>query len=359
MMKRLGMAAVLWCAAPAALAQVSVTAAGDMQSEAGCPGDWDPACAATHLTLDAGDGVWQGVFTLLAGTYEFKMATDDNWAASWGRYAQAAGPGIPLPVDVGGPVKFYFDPVNHWGTSNRSSAIVVAAGSFQSELGCPGDWQPDCLRSWLQDADEDGTFTLETTAIPEGTYECLAAHNEGWSESYGNGGAQGGSNIPFTVVQAGATVRFSYVLATHVLSVTVVEPGSSSSSSLGGTSSSQESSSSTAAPSSSAAASSASSATSPPSSTPASSLAATSAPASASSVSSATSSIRSSSMASSGSGTSAAAGSSSLAAASSSADGSQDDATCACQGTRTGVSGAAWLLLWVGVWSAWRRNRGN
>ena len=38
----------------------SVTIAGSLQSELGCAGDWDPACAATHLTYDAGDDVWQG-----------------------------------------------------------------------------------------------------------------------------------------------------------------------------------------------------------------------------------------------------------------------------------------------------------
>ena len=37
----------------------SVTVAGSLQSELGCPGDWQPDCAATHLTYDAGDDVWQ------------------------------------------------------------------------------------------------------------------------------------------------------------------------------------------------------------------------------------------------------------------------------------------------------------
>ena len=41
----------------------SVTIAGDLQSEIGCPGDWDPDCAATHLTYDASDDVWQGTLT--------------------------------------------------------------------------------------------------------------------------------------------------------------------------------------------------------------------------------------------------------------------------------------------------------
>ena len=45
----------------------SVTIAGDLQSELGCTGDWDPGCAATHLTYDAGDDVWQGTWTVPAG----------------------------------------------------------------------------------------------------------------------------------------------------------------------------------------------------------------------------------------------------------------------------------------------------
>ena len=34
-------------------APTSVTLAGDLQSELGCAGDWDPACAVTHLAYDA------------------------------------------------------------------------------------------------------------------------------------------------------------------------------------------------------------------------------------------------------------------------------------------------------------------
>ena len=38
----------------------SVTVVGSLQSEVGCAGDWDPACAASFLTYDASDTVWQG-----------------------------------------------------------------------------------------------------------------------------------------------------------------------------------------------------------------------------------------------------------------------------------------------------------
>ena len=37
-------------------------------------------------------------------------------------------------------VKFYYDHETHWITDNVTSVIAVAPGSFQSELGCPGDW---------------------------------------------------------------------------------------------------------------------------------------------------------------------------------------------------------------------------
>ena len=51
-------------------APLTVTVAGSLQSEAGCSADWDPACAATHLVYDASDDVWQGTFSLPAGSYE-------------------------------------------------------------------------------------------------------------------------------------------------------------------------------------------------------------------------------------------------------------------------------------------------
>ena len=58
----------------------SVTVAGSLQSEAGCPADWDPACATTHLAYDANDDVWQGTFNNLpAGDYEYKAALNDAW----------------------------------------------------------------------------------------------------------------------------------------------------------------------------------------------------------------------------------------------------------------------------------------
>jgi glycosidase len=197
----------------------SVTVAGSLQSEIGCGGDWDPACAASHLTYDANDDVWQGTWTLPADNFEYKAALNDSWDENYGLHAQQNGANIPLNLGAPTEVKFYYDHKSHWITDKQTSVIAVAPGSFQSEIGCSGDWDPGCLRSWLQDPDGDGTYVLETDQIPVGTYEAKVAINESWDENYGAGGVQNGPNIPFSV-QTGDMVRFSYNSATHVLTIT-------------------------------------------------------------------------------------------------------------------------------------------
>src|SRR5262249_3195508 len=144
-------------------APTSVTVAGSLQSDVGCPGDWDPTCATTHLAYDANDDIWQGTFALPAGSYEYEAALNDAWDENYGLYAQPGGANVPVTVPADENVKFYYDHKSHWITDNVSSVIAVAPGSFQSELGCPGDWDPSCLRSWLQDPDGDGTYTFQTT----------------------------------------------------------------------------------------------------------------------------------------------------------------------------------------------------
>src|SRR5690242_83972 len=197
----------------------SVTIAGDLQSELGCGGDWDPGCATTHLTFDAGDDVWQGTWTVPAGSWQYKAALNNGWDENYGLHAAAGGDNIPLNLGAGKAVKFYYDHKSHWVTDNVSSVIATVPGSFQSELGCSGDWQPDCLRSWLQDPDGDGIYTFQTTAIPQGSYEAKVTINESWDENYGQGGTPGGANIAFTVPTNGAQVKFSYNSTTHVLTI--------------------------------------------------------------------------------------------------------------------------------------------
>ncbi|HSV85628.1 MAG TPA: hypothetical protein VLH85_03570, partial [Levilinea sp.] len=156
----------------------TVAIVGSLQSELGCAGDWQPECAATELAYDAADDVYQGVFSVPAGNWEYKAALNDSWDVNYGANATPGGQNIALTLGEVKSVKFYYDHKTHWVTDHHNKIIATVAGSFQSELGCPGDWQPDCLRSWLQDPDGNGIYSFSTTSIPAGNYEGKVTHNE-------------------------------------------------------------------------------------------------------------------------------------------------------------------------------------
>jgi hypothetical protein len=101
---------------------------------------------------------------------------------------------------------------------------VTVAGDLQSELGCPGDWQPDCLRSWLEDPNGTGVHAFTTDAIPAGDYQGKVAINESWSENYGVGGAPDGATYDFHVAASGDPVSFRYDGVTHLLTIEIPEP---------------------------------------------------------------------------------------------------------------------------------------
>src|SRR5688500_10605795 len=76
----------------------SVTIAGSLQSEFGCPSDWQPECAATYLVWDANDGVWQRTFDVPAGSWEYKAPLNDSWDENYGLNATLNGANIPLAL---------------------------------------------------------------------------------------------------------------------------------------------------------------------------------------------------------------------------------------------------------------------
>lgn len=195
-------------------APTSVTLAGTFQHLLGCSGDWDPTCTSTDLTPT--DGVFVGAFSIPQGSYEYKAALNHSWDESYGR--NGGGDNIALAAP-GGTVQFAFDPATHWVADSVNSRIVVAAGDFQSELGCSGDWDPGCLRSWLEDVSGTGTYTFSTRAIPPGSYQVKATIGRSWDENYGAGGARNGANIPFQVTAANQLVTFRFVSATNTLTV--------------------------------------------------------------------------------------------------------------------------------------------
>ena len=93
-------------------APTSVTIAGGLQSELGCPGDWQPECVNTGLALDATDGVWRGTFAVPAGDWEYKAALNGAWTESYG--ANAGSANIALTVDAAAaPTRFYYSHDTH------------------------------------------------------------------------------------------------------------------------------------------------------------------------------------------------------------------------------------------------------
>ncbi len=199
----------------------SVTIAGSLgHLIAGCS-DWQQDCAAAHMTRSATDGVWRFSTTLPAGSYEYKAVIDDSWnVGSYGLHATLGGANIPLVVPSGGAtVKFYFDQTSHWITDNINAVITTAAGSFQSAVGCPGNWQPECLKSWMEDIDGDGVYIYDTpTSIP-GSYEFKAALNENWTVSYGD---PSGNNVPFNLTSATQHARLSFNATSHAVTAQVL-----------------------------------------------------------------------------------------------------------------------------------------
>ncbi|MGI9646750.1 MAG: hypothetical protein ACR2O6_15700, partial [Ilumatobacteraceae bacterium] len=192
----------------------SVAIAGDLQSELGCPGDWQPECPSTELGLDADDGVWQATYNVPAGSWQYKAPLNDSWTENYGAGGVADGPNIGLTLGAATDVKFYYDHATHWITDDVNSTIATVAGSFQSELGCSGDWDPSCLRSWMQDPDGDGIYEFSTDQIPAGSYEFKVALDEAFGTAYP------ASNVPFTSA-SGDTVTFTFDEATTDVTVAV------------------------------------------------------------------------------------------------------------------------------------------
>ncbi|WP_291380505.1 pullulanase-type alpha-1,6-glucosidase [Demequina sp.] len=206
---------------PDELGGLQVTAPGSYQSEAGCPGDWDPACTTTTLTYQ-GNGLYAGTFPVAAGDYEYKIAIGGTWDVNYGAGGAPGGANVSFSLAAAGNVTFVFDEVSHAFTSSAQGPLLTVPGSHQSEIGCPGDWDPACLATVLLDGDGDGIATF-TATIPAGSYEAKVAHGLTWAENYGAGGTLGGANIPFTA-PGGKPVTFNYEIATHLLTIEVTDP---------------------------------------------------------------------------------------------------------------------------------------
>ncbi|MFD7310182.1 pullulanase-type alpha-1,6-glucosidase [Promicromonospora sp. NPDC059942] len=124
----------------------------------------------------------------------------------------AASSYASVGVDVSGVVDDPTDP---------DIDLVTVPGSHNSEMGCAGDWTPDCEAARLTLAD-DGTYT-GTFELPAGSYEFKVAVNGSWAENYGADGVRDGANVAYST--GGGPVTFTWDPETKVPSVEVGTPG--------------------------------------------------------------------------------------------------------------------------------------
>ena len=91
---------------------------------------------------------------------------------------------------------------------------VVLVGTHQDELGCSGEWQPDCDKTQLvYDAEDDvwqATFEIQPANDNDKKGpRYKVAINGSWTENYGLQAAGGGSDIPLIVTET-TQVKFYY-----------------------------------------------------------------------------------------------------------------------------------------------------
>ena len=97
-----------------------------------------------------------------------------------------------------------------------AAPTVALVGTLQSELGCSGDWQPDCAATELKPVEGQAGLYRATFDVPAGTWRYKVALNDTWDVNYGADGVPGGSDI--SVVAPGGPVTFTYDDSTHRVS---------------------------------------------------------------------------------------------------------------------------------------------
>lgn len=102
-----------------------------------------------------------------------------------------------------------------FAASAHAEVIVTAPGDYQTDAGCPGNWDPACLATQLSDLG-GGQFALTVSTIPAGSYQFKIALDLSWTTNYGLGGVAGGANVPFVVPTDLTPVTFTWDSGTHV-----------------------------------------------------------------------------------------------------------------------------------------------
>lgn len=97
-------------------------------------------------------------------------------------------------------------------TDLANPSTVTVAGTIQSVLGCPDDWQPECSATHLAYDPVDDIWRAAFD-LPAGEYEYKAALDGAWTVNFGLGAQRDGSNIPLVLAED-TTVEFFFDVKT-------------------------------------------------------------------------------------------------------------------------------------------------
>lgn len=172
--------------------------AGNFQAAAGWPADWQPGDTQLHDVL--GDGVYQGIFYVPAGTYQYKYINGDQWSDNESVPSACEVGGnreIVLTGDtVGGPLCFGMctacptAPIPSYNMTiqvdlSASCLLDIAAGDSVDVAGTFNGWGG--TRVWALDPDGDMVYEA-TVAADSGEVKYKARIIKTGSDNWEGGG---------------------------------------------------------------------------------------------------------------------------------------------------------------------------
>ena len=98
------------------------------------------------------------------GFHEFRAILNNDWVGTnYGIDGRPGGSNYSYFAFCERTVHFSYDPITHYVSltekPREQPEAVTIVGSFQSELGCPGDWLPGCDKTSMEYNELYGIWT--------------------------------------------------------------------------------------------------------------------------------------------------------------------------------------------------------
>ena len=212
----------------------SYVVAGELQTEQGDPGDWDPTNSSLIMS-DIGGGLFQvDANNLVYGApYDFKVVDDEGTPpAAWGD-PEITPNQLTVWGDVDGTVSITVDTnvINNIGQYatwiNFDSGPLQVVGDFMDEAGGAGDWNP-ADPAFMMTPMGNGYYVFDTTISTPGIYQFKASFGMGWDDQVGTEGFSNNAITKgFETTVANEQIRMYVDLTSRELGVLPVpEPAS-------------------------------------------------------------------------------------------------------------------------------------